>query len=74
VRGRASFHRVCGNCHPGGDADVGSRLLGAGFTEAHVRQQIRDGGGDMSAVPETCISDSDLDDVLVYLRELEAVR
>jgi hypothetical protein len=73
-RGYRAFDRVCGNCHPDGDEDIGPRLIGRHFTEQQLWMQVRDGGGRMSAVPSQCMPDNYVSDAVVYLRAIGAVR
>ena len=73
VRGHAAFDRVCGNCHPHAQADIGPRLVGAGLRESALRLRVRHGGLTMSAIPEECITDSDLTDIVAFLRTIGTV-
>lgn len=72
--GQAAFDRACGRCHPHGQQDVGPRLVGRNYSEAHVRQVVRNGDGSMRAIPVARLSDADLTLVVGYLRSLHAVR
>ena len=74
TRGRASFDRVCGRCHPHGEANVGHRLIGLHATEDRVRTQVRRGRGTMRAISTTRLSDDALADVIVYLRSIGTIR
>ncbi len=74
ARGRAAFDHVCGRCHPHGNADVGRRLIGLGWSEDRVRTQVRRGRGTMRAISPSRMSDQALDDVMVYLRSIGTVR
>ena len=74
ARGRASFDRVCGRCHPHGNADVGRRLVGLGWSEDRVRTQVRRGRGTMRPISTSRMSDAQLADAMVYLRSIGTVR
>ncbi len=65
----------CNTCHPGGQKGVGRDLVGPEFrqrhpTDASVREQIRNGGGQMPAYGEERMSEQQLQDVIAYIRWL----
>jgi hypothetical protein len=72
-RGRVAFDHVCGNCHPHAQADIGPRLVGIHRTESALRDRVRYGGLRMSAISPDCITDNELQDIIVYLRTIGTV-
>lgn len=74
ARGRAAFDRICGQCHPHGNQDIGPRLIGLGWPEARVRTQVRHGRRAMKAIPPSKLSDAELNDVIAYLRTIHTVQ
>lgn len=73
-RGRRIFERVCGTCHPGGDEDLGPRIIGKGLTVARVRRQIREGIGRMRPIPPSKLPERYMDELFAYLSTLRVVR
>ncbi|MDW8363707.1 MAG: cytochrome c [Myxococcales bacterium] len=74
ARGRRAFQRRCDSCHPGGDEDVGPRIIGKNWTAERMRAQVRRGSGRMRPIPPSRLSDADLEDLLAYLTTLRAIR
>jgi hypothetical protein len=72
--GKAVFDSSCGDCHPGGEADVGPSLIAEAHTPARVRPQIREGSGKMRPVSEKRLSNEDMEAVLAYLASINAVK
>jgi len=72
--GQASFDRVCGTCHPGGDEDIGPSIKDKHLTAERVTEQIRNGSGRMRPIPVRRLSDEDLPGVLAYLRTIGTVQ
>jgi mono/diheme cytochrome c family protein len=62
ARGRRAYTRVCENCH-----EDGPRIVGRHFPEARVRQQVRQGGRRMRAIPPSRLSESDLVALCAFL-------
>ncbi len=73
-RGRAAFTRACDTCHPGGDEDIGPRIIGKNFSVARMTKQIREGSGRMRPVPPTRLPESQMDNLMAYLQTIRAVR
>lgn len=73
-RGRQRFNATCDTCHPGGDEDIGPRIIGKNFSVDRMRQQIRNGSGRMRPIPVRRLADEDLDALFAYLSTLRAVR
>lgn len=74
AQGRQVFNRTCNRCHPGGQEDVGPRLIGLNWQEARMVRQIRNGGGTMRPINTTRLPDSELPALMAYLRTIRAVR
>lgn len=72
--GGEEFSIFCGNCHPDGEADVGPRLIGQGYTPGYVRQQVREGSGKMKPIPPNRLSDESLEALLAYMTTIDAVQ
>lgn len=71
--GKTSFDTVCGDCHPGGDADLGPKLKGHAEPSADMIRQIRQGSGRMKPIGEDKLPESEMKGLLVYLATLDAV-
>ena len=69
--GQTFFSNTCTSCHldngmaAGG---VGPRLAGAGLTEARIREQVTNGGGQM---PAGLAKGQDLDNVTAYVLSIQ---
>lgn len=72
--GASIFVEHCGDCHPNGEADLGPKLRGVGHSRAAMIRQIREGSDRMREIGEQELSSSQLDDLLVYLESIAAVR
>jgi mono/diheme cytochrome c family protein len=76
-RGQVLFGRYCDSCHPGGRAGIGSDLEGTQVkrqytTEDKIIKLVRSGGFDMPAFSMSLLSDEDLANIAVYVRNLPA--
>ena len=74
ARGRHVYDRACGRCHPGGEEDVGPRLVNKNFDEARMVKQVRQGVGRMRPVPATKLPEANMPALMAYLRSIHAVR
>lgn len=74
AQGRQRYDRLCGRCHPGGEEDIGPRLVGINWTEERMVRQIRRGSGRMRAIPESRLPDAEMPALLIYLRSIRSVR
>jgi mono/diheme cytochrome c family protein len=71
MHGKILFMHNCNQCHPGGDAAVGPAINNKPIPDPVVRLQIRKGVlGSMPAFSDKELSDKEVDDILVYLKEL----
>lgn len=73
-RGRRVFERVCGVCHPGGEEDLGPRIIGRRLSVSTVRRQIRQGVGRMRAIPPSKLPERYMDELFAYLSTIRTVR
>jgi len=73
-RGRRVFERVCGVCHPGGEEDLGPRIIGKRLSPRSMRRQIRQGVGRMRPIPPSKLPDRYMDELFAYLSTIRAVR
>lgn len=69
-RGRRVFLDNCQACHPGGEGGVGPALNNKPFPAFLIDVQVRHGLGGMPAFSRAEITDHQLDDLVVYLRQL----
>lgn len=69
AHGESRYNAACASCHDNG-APV---LANLGWTPERMRQQIREGGGDMPAILEARLSAADMEDLLAYLVSTGAV-
>lgn len=74
ARGRQVYDRSCGRCHPGGEEDVGPRLVNKNLEWPRMQKQIREGVGRMRPVSLTKLPDANLPALQVYLRSIHALR
>lgn len=72
--GKEKFEAFCGDCHPGGEADVGPSLIAEPHTPAKIRQQIREGSGKMRPFSEKRLSNADVETILAWLASVNAVK
>jgi mono/diheme cytochrome c family protein len=61
--GEARYAARCGSCHSGG----APALENIGWTAARMRQQIREGSGNMPAIGPSRLSNEDMESVLAYM-------
>ena len=71
--GKDSYDETCGNCHPGGDADVGPKIAGHEETSAKMTKQIRKGSGRMAPIGTDKLPEDQMKGLLVYLSSIGAV-
>ncbi len=74
LTGEQLFIRSCNTCHPGGSAGVGPSLenLEKDFpNDAKLKAFLRKGKGIMPAQTKDTINDSELDELIGYLRNLK---
>jgi mono/diheme cytochrome c family protein len=74
AHGKEVFDTSCGDCHPGGESDVGPSLIENPHTPPRIRQQIREGSGKMKPFSEKRLSNEDMESVLAYLASINAVK
>ncbi len=72
ARGRRAFDRACGNCHEPNDPEGPSP--NHNWSEERMRNQVRQGGGRMRAIPVARLSDADLTAMIAFFRTTHAVR
>jgi mono/diheme cytochrome c family protein len=73
-RGKELFDAICGDCHPGGEEDMGPSLIADPHTPPQLRKQVREGSGKMKAIPEKRLDAEGLEAVLAYLASINAVK
>jgi mono/diheme cytochrome c family protein len=75
LTGEQLFIRSCNTCHPGGKAGpMGPSLekMAEHFpADDKLKAFIRKGKGNMPAQPKDTINEKEMDDLIVYLRNLE---
>ncbi len=70
-RGQLVFMEYCNKCHPGGESGLGPALNNDGLIpEFMMRFQVRRGVGAMPSFTEEEITDTQLDNLMKYLKEL----
>ena len=74
VRGAELFALHCYKCHPGGEAGVGPGIINKPLPRFLMKIQVRHGLGVMPEFPESKLSDSELDQLLDYLKALREAR
>jgi len=72
AQGRAVFQRVCARCHEDGEPD--GPVPNLRWSEARMREMVRNGNRRMRAIPTTRLSDADLATLVVYLRSTHAIQ
>lgn len=75
--GQATFGRYCDACHPGGGAGVGPALFGPRFSanfpdDAKLTALVRDGTPSMPGFPSSRIDDTQMAEMIAYLRQVGA--
>ena len=68
--GQQVFMRECHQCHPGGEAGLGPGINDKPLPGFMIRLQVRQGVGAMPAFPHDEISPQELDNLLLFLKEL----
>ncbi len=73
--GRSVYVQLCDACHPGGGAGLGPALSGADFEASFGGDEalaaiIRDGTSGMPAFPSSRVSDTQLLDLVAFIRTL----
>lgn len=68
--GRVVFMRFCHQCHPGGEAGLGSALNNKALPGSLIALQVRVGLGAMPSFSREDINDQELRDLLRYLKAL----
>jgi mono/diheme cytochrome c family protein len=71
--GKTSFDSACGDCHPGGESDLGPALKGHKEPVAQMVKQIREGSGQMKPIGEDKLPEAEMKGLLVYLSTIDAV-
>ena len=72
-QGKVSYDAACGDCHPGGDADLGPAIKGHQETVAAMTEQIRAGSGRMKPIDESKLPEDQMKGLMVYLATIDAV-
>ncbi|MBI5453769.1 MAG: c-type cytochrome [Deltaproteobacteria bacterium] len=70
ARGKKVFEENCSQCHPGGEAGLGPAINNKPLPGFLIKFQVRKGIGAMPSFPNEHISDSELDDLVSYLKAL----
>jgi mono/diheme cytochrome c family protein len=70
AEGQRVFMEHCNQCHVGGAAGLGPSLNDKPIPTWFIRFQVRKGLGSMPAYSSDVITDSQLEDVVTYLRYL----
>lgn len=70
ANGQLVFMRNCNQCHPWGEAGVGPALNNKPLPAFLIKIQVRKGIGAMPSFPKEHISDSDLEDLILYIKTL----
>jgi mono/diheme cytochrome c family protein len=72
--GEQVYATFCEGCHPNGMEGDGPAIVGKMLTPAQMRWQVRAGGDDMPAFDDSKISRKDLDNILAYATNFQAVK
>ncbi|AKF07978.1 c-type cytochrome [Sandaracinus amylolyticus] len=67
--GQEKYQSRCAGCHEG----EAPRLENIHWTPERMRRQIREGSGQMAAIPEHRLSADDMEAVIAYLNTIGAV-
>jgi mono/diheme cytochrome c family protein len=70
AHGETRYNAACGSCHNNGAPPIAN----LGWTPERMRQQIREGGGNMPAIREARLSAPDMEALLAYLVTVGAVQ
>ena len=71
--GQQLFSRHCYQCHPGGSAGLGPGMNDKPLPVALMKTQVREGLGTMPAFSKQEISDTELDELIRYLKALRTL-
>jgi mono/diheme cytochrome c family protein len=72
-RGQVLFMRHCNQCHPNGEAGIGTAINNKSVPHPVMRLQVRNGVlGSMPKFPESVLADADVDRILAYTDALES--
>lgn len=71
--GKTSFENACDTCHPGGDADLGPKLIGHAEPSKKMIRQIRKGSGRMAPIGPDKLPEAEMKGLIVYLATIDAV-
>lgn len=66
--GEAAYQAACAPCHENGAPTV----FGRGWEPARMRQQIREGEDDMPPIPESRLSNEQMEALLAYIESRDA--
>ena len=71
-RAKTVYARYCNVCHPGGGAGSGPSLISLAprLTDEQIKYVVRHGKNRMPGYKTTDISDTDLDNMVLYIRSL----
>ena len=70
AHGRDLWMMKCNRCHPGGEAGLGPATNDKPLPELLIAMQIRTGLGAMPAFTKQELSDSDVADVIAYMKAI----
>jgi mono/diheme cytochrome c family protein len=70
ANGQQVFMRECHQCHPGGEAGLGPAMNNKPLPGFMIRFQVRRGFGAMPAFSQAEISPEELDNLILYLKQL----
>ena len=70
ANGQRVFMRECHQCHPGGEAGLGPAINDKPLSGFLMAFQVRRGFGAMPAFSQNEISPEELDNLLLFLKEL----
>jgi len=73
LTGEQVFLRSCNTCHPSGKQGMGPSLIAMDTdfpTDDALKQMIRKGKGVMPPQPASVVNDTELNNLVVYLRQL----
>jgi mono/diheme cytochrome c family protein len=73
AHGQIVYARACDHCHPGGEGGLGPSLNDKPLPVWLMRLQVRHGLGVMPEFPEDVLSDTDVDDLLAYIKARRAM-
>jgi mono/diheme cytochrome c family protein len=74
LRGERTFAVHCSQCHPGGEAGLGPAVNNKPLPTWLIRFQVRNGLGVMPAFSRERISPRELDELILYMKELRRQR